>query len=88
MNVDAGVGAGEASLGAGQLEAREDLLLGTVALELRLDRVGLRAVRQLADPGLELGQRALERVEALALDARFGPDREGPARYWRSPIGT
>jgi hypothetical protein len=33
-----------------------------------------RGVGDLVDPGLELGQGALERVEALPLDASSGPD--------------
>jgi hypothetical protein len=88
VHVDAGAGAGQATLGPGQLESGEDLPLGTVLAQLRVRWGCPRAVRELIDPGLELGQGALERVEALALDARVGPDREGPGGYLRWSIGT
>jgi hypothetical protein len=85
VDVDTGVGAGQATLGTGQLDPGHDLLLGGVAAQLGLGGVPRRRACELVDPGLELGQRALERVEAFALDARIGPDRERPGGYERSP---
>jgi hypothetical protein len=88
VDVDAGVRARQATFGPGQLQAGEDLLLGTVLAELGVEWVRLGAVREFVDPGLELGQRALERVEAVALDARVSSDGEGPGGYLRWSIGT
>jgi hypothetical protein len=88
VDVDAGVRARQATFGPGQLQAGEDLLLGTVLAELGPQWVCLGAVREFVDPGLELGQRALERVEAVALDARVSSDGEGPGGYLRWSIGT
>jgi hypothetical protein len=88
VDVDAGVGAGQATLGTGQLDPAHDLLLGGVAAQLGLGGLPRSGVRELVDPGFELGQRALERVETQPLDARVGPDRERPGGYLRWSIGT
>ncbi len=82
-NVDARVGAGQATLGPGQLDPRDDLLLGGVAAQARLCRVLARGLGELIDPGCELGQGSLESVEPVALDASPGPDGEGPGGYLR-----
>jgi hypothetical protein len=84
VDVDPGVGAGQPALGAGQLDPGHDLLGRGVPAQPDVCGVAPRGIGKLVDPGLELGQRALERVEALALDARIGPDGEGPGGYERS----
>jgi hypothetical protein len=84
VDVDAGAGGREATFGAGQLDPGHDLLGRCVPAQLRVGGFAPRRLGELVDPGGELGQRALERVEALALDARFGPDGEGPGGYERS----
>jgi hypothetical protein len=88
VNVDARVGAGQATLGTGQLDPGQDLLGRFVAAELRLGGALRCGLRDLVDPGLELGQGALERFEAQPLDASSGPDGEGPSGYLRLSIGT
>jgi hypothetical protein len=84
VHVDAGAGRRQATLGAGQLDPGHDLIGRGVPAQPRVGRFAPRSAGELVDPGRELGQRALERVEALALDARFGPDGEGPGGYERS----
>ena len=84
MDVDAGAGGCQATFGAGQLDPGHDLLGGGVAAQPRVGGFAPRGAGELVDPSGELGQRALERVEALALDARIGPDGEGPGGYERS----
>ena len=79
------MGAGQPPLGTGQLNPGQHLLRGTVAAQLRLRGLSARGLSEFVDPGLEFGQRALERVEPLALDASSGPDREGPGGYRSSP---
>ena len=88
MHVDARAGAGQATLGTGKLNPGDDLLLGAVAMELRVGGVFFGAARELVDPGLELGQGVLERVEAPALDARARPDGERPGGYERAPASA
>jgi hypothetical protein len=90
VDIDAGAGAGQPALGAGQLQPGQDLLLRAVLAQPRFGRVGPGAGCELVDPRLELGQGALERVEAPALDARTGPDGERPGGYFlaRWSIGT
>jgi hypothetical protein len=85
--VDAGVDGGQATLGAGQLQPGQHLVGRFVAAQLGFGGVPRCGVCELVDPRLELGQAALERVEAVALDARARPDREGPVGY-RWSIGT
>jgi hypothetical protein len=81
VNVDARVRARQAFFRAGKLEPGRDLLGRFVASQLGLGGASPHGFGELVDPGLELGQGALERVEALALDARAGSDREGPGGY-------
>ena len=82
------MGLRQATLWTGQLDPSQDLLARFVAAQLRSGGFAPRGVRELNDPGLELGQGPLERVEALALDARVGPDGEGPGGgYFRWSIG-
>ena len=88
MDVDAGVGAGQPELGTGQLDPCQDLLGRFVAAQLGLCGCSPGGLGELVDPGLELGQGALERVETQPLDASSGPDRERPDRYLRWSIGT
>ncbi len=89
MNVDSGVGPGQPPLGTGELDPGQDLLGRFVAAQLCLCRCPPGGRGELVDPGLELGQGAVDRLEALPLDASSGPDREGPGSYLlRWSIGT
>jgi hypothetical protein len=83
------VGAGQPTLGAGQLDPGHDLLGRFVPAQLGVRWAAPHGFGALVDPGLELGQGALERLEAQPLDASSGPDREGPGSYLlRWSIGT
>jgi hypothetical protein len=84
------VGAGQPTLGAGELESADDLLLGAVPAQFGRLRLRSRRVRELRGARLERGQRVIERLEALALDARAGPGGELPAGYVyeRRSMGT
>ncbi|HET6866613.1 MAG TPA: hypothetical protein VFH80_11920 [Solirubrobacteraceae bacterium] len=88
MDVDAGVGAGEPALGTGQLDPCQDLLSRFVTAQLGLCGCSPGRLGELVDPGLELGEGALERVEAQPFDASSGPDRERPGGYLRWSIGA
>jgi hypothetical protein len=81
VHVDAGLGAGQPPLGTGQLDPGQDLLRRGVPAQFCLCGCAARGLGELVDPGLELGQGALERVEAQPLDASSGPDGEGPGSY-------
>jgi len=74
---------GQPALGTRELDPGHDLVGGAVAPEPRFGGSALRGLRDLFDPGLELGKRALQRVEARSLDASSGPDRERPGGYGR-----
>jgi hypothetical protein len=88
-DVDAGVGLGQTTLGTGELDPGHDLLDRFVAAQLGLCGRSPGSLGELDDPGLELGQGALDRLEAQPLDASSGPDREGPGSYLlRWSIGT
>jgi hypothetical protein len=89
VHVDAGVGRGQPALGTGELDPGEDLFGRFVAAQLCSGGCSPGGLGELVDPGLELGQRTLERVEALALDASSGPDGDGPGGYLlRLSMGT
>ena len=88
MDIHAGVHGGQPALGAGHLEARQDLLLGAVPLEFRVGRICRRAVDEVTQVCLECVEGRVERVEAKSLDARPGSSREGPGGYERWSIGT
>lgn len=90
MHVDACVGAGQPALGTGELDPSQNLSGRFVATQLGLCGCSPGGVGEFVDPGLELGEGALDRLEAQPLDASSGPDREGPGRYFldRLSIGT
>jgi hypothetical protein len=73
----------QATFRTGQLDPGQQLFGRFVAAQLGLRGRAPRGLGELLDPGLELGQGALERLEALALDPRARPDRERPDRYLR-----
>jgi hypothetical protein len=88
VHVDAGLGAGQATFGTGQLDPGHDLLGRGIPAQFRVCGFAPRGVGELIDPGRELGQGALERVEARPFDTRSGPDGERPGGYLRWSIGT
>jgi hypothetical protein len=88
VDVDAGTGAGQPTLGSGQLDSSDHLLLGGVPAKPGLRGCSPGGLGELLDPGRELGNGALERVEAHSLDASLGPGGERPGGYLRWSIGT
>ena len=88
MDIHAGAHGGQPALGAGHLEARQDLLLGAVPLEFRVGRICRRAVDEVGQARFQRPESGLERVEAKSLDARSTSNGERPVGYERWSIGT